>query len=48
MTSSGKVQTDSSSVDESTASGSGTPHSSGGLEVASSDENMSSDFRLPI
>ena len=47
VTSSEEVEIHSSSMDGSTTSTSGTPHSSGGLEVASSDENMSSDSRSP-
>ena len=45
--SSEEIETHSSRVDGSTTSMSGTPHSSKGLEVTSSDENMSSASRSP-
>ena len=47
VTSSAEVETHSSSVDGSIANESGTPHISIGLELASSDENMSSESRSP-
>ena len=47
VTSCEEVQIHSSNADGSTPRRSGTPHSSGGLELASLDENMSLESRLP-